>query len=68
VVLYTDGYIEAESPAGEEFGQQRFLTACTEGRDRPLPELAAALDATLEAFTAAAPLSDDRTLLLLRRR
>ena len=68
VVLYTDGYIEAESPAGEEFGQQRFLTACTEGRDRRLSELAAALDATLEAFTVAAPLSDDRTLLLLRRR
>lgn len=68
VVLYTDGYTEAESPAGEEFGQQRLLAACAELRDRPLPELAAALDGTLETFTAAAPLSDDRTLLLLRRR
>ncbi|MCU0291791.1 MAG: SpoIIE family protein phosphatase [Thermoanaerobaculaceae bacterium] len=68
LVLYTDGYTEAESPAGEEFGQQRLLAACAELRDHPLPELAAALDGTLERFTAAAPLSDDRTLLLLRRR
>lgn len=67
LVLYTDGYTEAESPAGEEFGQQRFLAACAELRDHPLPELAAALDGMLETFTAAAPLSDDRTLLLLRR-
>jgi phosphoserine phosphatase RsbU/P len=67
VVLYTDGYTEAESPAGVEFGQQRLLAACTELRGRPLGELAAALDGMLDAFTAAAPLSDDRTLLLLRR-
>ncbi|HNX49585.1 MAG TPA: SpoIIE family protein phosphatase [Thermoanaerobaculaceae bacterium] len=67
LVLYTDGYTEAESPAGEELGKERFRDACAGLLGRPLPELAAALDSMLEDFTAAAPLSDDRTLLLLRR-
>lgn len=68
LVLYTDGYTEAEGPGGEEYGQDRFLATCTGLRSRTLPTFAASLDAALEAFTGGAALSDDRTLLLLRRR
>lgn len=67
LVLYTDGYTEAENREAEEFGQERLLATCTELRSRPLPAFASALDAALETFTGGAALSDDRTLLLLRR-
>ncbi|MGV8042360.1 MAG: SpoIIE family protein phosphatase [Thermoanaerobaculaceae bacterium] len=67
LVLYTDGYTEAENREAEEFGQERLLTTCVELRSSPLPAFASALDAALDAFTGGAVLSDDRTLLLLRR-
>lgn len=67
LVLYTDGFTEAESPQGEEFGAQRLVEACAELARRPLAELTAELERRLDAFTAGAPLSDDRTLVLLRR-
>ncbi len=68
LVLFTDGFTEAEDPGGEEFGQERLREVCTAHRDEPLPELASALEAELASFTGDVPLSDDRTLLLLRRR
>jgi serine phosphatase RsbU (regulator of sigma subunit) len=68
LVLFTDGFTEAENPDGEEFGQERLREVCTQNRDRPLPELADTLEGQLQIFTGDVPLSDDRTLLLLRRR
>lgn len=67
LVLYTDGYTEAENLQAEEFGQDRLLAACAGLRSSPLPAFAAALDAALDTFTGDTALSDDRTLLLLRR-
>lgn len=67
LVLYTDGYTEAENREAEEFGQERLFLTCAELRSSPLPAFASALDAALDAFTGGAALSDDRTLLLLRR-
>ena len=67
LVLFTDGITEACDDAEEEFGQERLLEACAEFRARPLAEIAAQLEEKLVRFTAGAPLSDDRTLMLLRR-
>jgi sigma-B regulation protein RsbU (phosphoserine phosphatase) len=67
LVLLTDGFTEAFSETGEEFGQERVLEACLEFRDRPLAEIAAHLEKKVDAFTGGAPPSDDRTLMLLRR-
>lgn len=67
LVVYTDGITEAESPSGEQFGEPRLVGVCRRHASVPLAEMASALDAVLDAFTANAALSDDRTLLLLRR-
>jgi len=39
VVMYTDGLYEAESPEGEEFGEDRLLAAANRLADRSLEEL-----------------------------
>ena len=67
LVLFTDGFTEACDEAEEEYGQERLLEACVEFRARPLAEIAAKLEEGLNTFTAGAPPSDDRTLMLLRR-
>lgn len=67
LILFTDGFTEAENPEGEEFGQERLCAVCTAHRHEPLPDLASALEAEVRSFTGDVPASDDRTLLLLRR-
>jgi sigma-B regulation protein RsbU (phosphoserine phosphatase) len=67
LVLFTDGFTEACDSAEEEFGQERLVEACVEFGACPLAEIAAHLEERLAAFTAGAPPSDDRTLMLLRR-
>lgn len=65
LVLYTDGFVEAENPEGEEYGLERLQAVClrhTEGK-----ALAAALDQDLEAFVRGVPYADDRTLVTARR-
>jgi phosphoserine phosphatase RsbU/P len=68
LVLFTDGFTEAENPDGDEFGQARLLELCRSHRGEPLPTLAEVLENALKAFTGDVPISDDRTLLLLRRK
>ncbi len=67
LVLFTDGLTEACDRAEVEFGQERLVEACVELRVLPLAEIATRLEEKLNAFTAGAPPSDDRTLMLLRR-
>jgi phosphoserine phosphatase RsbU/P len=67
LVLFTDGYTEASSPADEEFGENRLLEACGYCAGRPPVEVADRIEEAVQAFTAGAPLSDDRTLVLLQR-
>jgi phosphoserine phosphatase RsbU/P len=67
LVVCTDGFTEAEGRDEELFGVDRLVELCRRERQRPLPDLAAVLDHEIDAFTGAAPLSDDRTLLLIRR-
>jgi phosphoserine phosphatase RsbU/P len=67
LVVYTDGFIEAESEEGEEYGLDRFRTVVTEARHLPLPELGERINTHLDEFTNQAPPTDDRTLVILRR-
>ena len=67
LVVYSDGYTEAENPDGEEFGQRRLASICTAERHREPAELAACIDRALEAFAAGKAFADDRTLVVLRR-
>ncbi|HEV3458409.1 MAG TPA: SpoIIE family protein phosphatase [Thermoanaerobaculia bacterium] len=67
LVLYTDGIVEANDPAGEEYGTERLAGLCRRHRQATCGEIAAALDADLEAFVRGVPFADDRTLVMARR-
>lgn len=67
LVLYTDGIVEANDPAGEEYGTERLADLCRRHRQAACADLAAALEADLEAFARGVPFADDRTLVMARR-
>jgi len=67
LVVYSDGYTEAESPSGEEFGQDRLAEVCIEHRSLEPADLAEAVDRALETFAAGRPFADDRTIVVVRR-
>jgi sigma-B regulation protein RsbU (phosphoserine phosphatase) len=67
LVLYTDGIVEANDPEGEEYGNDRLADLCRRHCQASCADLAAALDADLEAFVRGVPFADDRTLVMARR-
>lgn len=64
---YTDGVTEAQTPAGEEFTDERCLPLLDALGNLPLPEMLDALRREVGAFTGTAMLDDDCTMLALRR-
>jgi phosphoserine phosphatase RsbU/P len=66
LLLYSDGLIEAESAAGDDFGLDRLVSVMASHCDGAAPAVAACLD-HLRAFTGAGALADDLTLLAIRR-
>ena len=67
VVLYSDGITEAESPAGDMFGEPRLLDLLEHHRgDRPDLLRDALLDAAVK-FADDTPLRDDCTVLVATR-
>ncbi len=64
--LFTDGLVDAQSEAGERYGEERILGHVRNLRRRPTQEILEAIFTDLAAFTGGAPASDDRTLLLLK--
>jgi serine phosphatase RsbU (regulator of sigma subunit) len=67
LVLFTDGFTEACNQAEEELGEACLVEVCARSAESPLAEVVARIEEKVAAFTAGAPLSDDRTLVLLRR-
>jgi serine phosphatase RsbU (regulator of sigma subunit) len=66
LVLYTDGFVEAENPDGEEYGLDRLQAVCLRHWEDG-EALAAALDQDLLKFVQGIPFADDRTLVTARR-
>ena len=67
IVLWSDGVSDAESPAGEQFGEDRFRSLLFDGGKPQEPPLL--LDRVLQsvqAFAADRPLADDVTVLIVR--
>jgi sigma-B regulation protein RsbU (phosphoserine phosphatase) len=65
--LYTDGVVEANNMAGDEYGFDRFLTclsSCEKGASSQ--EITESVIASVRAFSADATQSDDITTLCLR--
>jgi serine phosphatase RsbU (regulator of sigma subunit) len=65
--LFSDGISEAENPQGEEFGGPQFEQLLVAEREKPLREIIARVNHAVERWTAGAPASDDRTLVIARR-
>lgn len=67
VVMCTDGILEAANAEGDEFGLEGLEAVVRAHREASLDTLASRLWEALDAYTGGAPLSDDRTLVMLRR-
>lgn len=68
LVIYSDGYTEANNQGSEEFGIDRLASACTNRRSMNLADIGRTLEHDLSEFTGGEAISDDRTLVLVRRR
>jgi serine phosphatase RsbU (regulator of sigma subunit) len=68
LVVYTDGITEAANPNDEEFGDKRLADVCLQHAGASPGELAALIEAEVDAFMQGVPAADDRTLLIVRRK
>ncbi len=68
IVLYTDGITEAFNPNQEEFGLARLEETLQKYRHLPANEQTEAVIDALNEFTGEQSLSDDLTLVILKRR
>ena len=67
LVVITDGYPDS-TPDGDRFLEEAVQDQLVRDHLLPLPEIRARLDRTVEEFVGPAGPSDDRTLMLVRRR
>ena len=67
IVLYTDGVTEAMDADDNLFGEDRLKGVLLENRDRPAPEIAAALEQAIDQFTGPIAPHDDITIVIARR-
>ena len=67
LVLFSDGVTEAPDADGEEYGEACLMRLLREHRAGSASEAVAAIRSDVSRFTGAAPLSDDRTVLALKR-
>jgi serine phosphatase RsbU (regulator of sigma subunit) len=63
LVLYTDGLVDAGSPAAEPFGEKRFRAAMLSLADTGAARLTEGVMAEVDAYLGGRPLSDDMTIL-----
>ena len=66
-VITTDGFFEAASPSGEEFGVERMMELLARSRDLPAAEMITNLRQAVLEFTAGRPQGDDLTAVVIRR-
>jgi phosphoserine phosphatase RsbU/P len=66
-IALTDGYIEARSPTGEQFGNDRMLAVVSEHRGRSSQEILDALKRAVRIFCGTGVPGDDLTAVIVRR-
>lgn len=67
VVLYTDGVVECEGPGRELFGEERLEELLRHLRGASATKLLAGVRSAVDEFRRGEPVSDDLTVLVLRR-
>ena len=65
LLLYTDGVVEAEDLAGDEFGEELLVRSARWGETAK--DAVDLVFLALQAFTTGAPQADDETLVVVRR-
>lgn len=65
-VLPTDGILEATSPSGEEFGDERLLQIVRENRHRSAREIIGSILSSSLRFTQRYQLEDDTTAVVVK--
>ena len=68
MILYTDGVTETLDAADREFGEERLRAAVLRLRGRSCAEIRTGVLDALAAFRGTAPVTDDVTLVVARRR
>ncbi|HEY3352543.1 MAG TPA: SpoIIE family protein phosphatase [Polyangia bacterium] len=66
LVWYTDGIVECENPAGEEYGEKRFRAAIRRAEGKPPAEMRDEVVSAATAFFAEKPRKDDITMVFAR--
>jgi len=67
LVIFTDGVVEAENAAGEEYDEPRLVRMIDRGSGSAPAEMLRGLLADVDQFVGNAPQHDDITCLLLKR-
>jgi sigma-B regulation protein RsbU (phosphoserine phosphatase) len=67
LLLYTDGLTEAFNVEGDMFGEERLLRAIGWQESASVDDMLKTIETVLDDFIADAPLSDDLTMLAVRR-
>ena len=67
LVLYTDGAVEAENPAGEPYSEERLSKIVGLHLQQNASELIETIYASVIQFRETASLADDLTLVLLKK-
>ena len=66
VVLFSDGVADAQSEAGEEFGDERLIEIVRAAMDQPSHAIVTRVFDAIDRFVDGAPQFDDITILVLR--
>jgi len=66
LVLYTDGVVEAENPAGEQYSAQRLARIVSSHLQQSPSELIETIYASVSDFRETTLLADDLTLVVLK--
>ncbi len=67
VLLYTDGITEAFSPSGQMFGEAALIDSIRAAAAQPAIAMLDVIEGRVDTFTESLPLSDDQTMLIVKR-
>ncbi len=66
LVFYTDGFTEAMTETGDEFGEQRLVDSLGKHRNKPANEVIKGIVEDVNDFTRGKPQHDDMTMVVLK--
>jgi len=68
LLMYTDGITEGQNAHSEQFGEARLIDFVKEAGKKTADEIAKLLLERVQAFTVGATYTDDKTLIVIKRR